>query len=293
MNYSGFKEYLDLLGTDVRGLANQIDSPAIQIAANTGDTTFSILKPMIEDALSSDQYMQHFYVWLHTAARELSNDAKHAIEQIDETSPHADDISAVKELATQVLVLNERVNEYADVLSKHRPWSKLTTGTMETYRVWIDEEGNSVGTPEKRAMEPRSIPTSRMKIVVIEGEPGHYQAALSCSDLRFKVDESVGGIKIAQSFVFDLSQMMADFLTRQNGVRRISDPSRQQFILKTMQHSTLLMHAVCDMAEIMHKYGYLVDTDNLYQLKTTLIKPPKGVLSEENPDAKIEIGSWS
>lgn len=292
MNYSGFKEYLDLLGMDVRALANELDSPSVEV--DTG--CYVALKPIIFDSLGTDEYIQSFYVWLHTAARELSNDAKYAIERIDETSPHPDEVNAVKDLVHQVGILNELVNEYAQVLVQHRPWVKLTNGTVETHRIWINRAGEMVGTPEKRNMEPRNLPTKQFKIVVVEGEPGQNKAAFSCSDLMYKNDASAGNIDIAQAFVFDMSQMLVDFLMpshrRFKGAAAPSS-AHQNFAMKTLGHAARLMHGICDMAEVMHKHSILVDTDNLYQLKHLPKNASKGILAEENPDAKIEIGSWS
>lgn len=303
MNYSNFKEYLNQLGTDVRGFGNMLNNPEQEVDPDTGEQSWKLLNPMINDLVDgrSPGVIEDFYVWLHTAARELSNDAKYAIETIDETSPEATDVRAVAELAEQVKTLNELVTNYGQRLAKAKPWTKMLGSTMEVYRFWNDRSGANHGTPEKRGMEPRKLPTASVKIVVIEDDNGNSRAAISCSDNHYRRDESIPGAPdIGQAFVFDVPKMIAGYLGSTSGGRvrartmGVATMSREDYVLETMQLSKLLVHGIADMAETMHKHGYLVDTDNLYMLRDVApYKPGKGVLSEENPDAIIEIGSWS
>ncbi|UKL14972.1 hypothetical protein hairong_067 [Pseudomonas phage hairong] len=303
MNYSNFKDYLNQLGTDVRGFGNMLDSRVQELDPNSGEKSFKLLNPMINDLVDgrSPGAIGEFYVWLHTAARELSNDAKHAIETIDENSPAATDIRAVAELAEQVRKLNFLVSQYGVMLGKERPWTNMTGSMMEVYRFWNDKSGANYGTPEKRGMEARQIPTASVKIVVIEDDNGNSRAAISCSDNQYRRDDSVpGSPEIAKAFVFDFSVMVAGYLSGSRGrIGRspigVATISREEYVMEVMQMASPLVHGIADMAETMHHHGFLVDTDNLYMLRgtPTVDQPSKGVLAEENPDAIIEIGSWS
>lgn len=297
MNYNGFKTYLKELDTDVRGFANMVDAGNQYVDPDTGNEGFNVLAPVTSDLYggNSPGLLQDFYVWLHTAARELSNEAKQAIEEIDETSPSQSDVRAVAELAQQVAILNSLVNGYGDKLAEFRPWVKMSASTMEVYRFWNDKSGKNYGEPDKRGMETKQMPTQKVKIVCIESEDGRStRAAVSCSNGQYRIDESVGGVAIASAYIFDMPLMMAKYLSGTGGRRSMGALNRESIVVETMQKASSLMHGLCDMAETMNRHGVLRDVDNLYMLnELTTIKPSKGVVAEESPDAKIEIGSWS
>lgn len=294
MNHAGFKQYLQSLGVYVEGLADAIQDPGFSIDVD-GVKSYDVLGPIIKDLREGNRpgYLGDFYVWLHTAAREMTADAKAVIETIDEKSPHPNDMGLILALSEQARKLDSLVTEYGKNLARDKPWINMTGNTMDCYRFWQDRSGKEYGEPEARKMEAKKLPVQRVSIVVMEEDNGAVSAGVSCNDGYFKKDDSVGA-EVAPVFVFDMPSMMTDYLMKGRGLRGPGSASdtREARVIQCMQTAVPLMRGLVKMADVMRERDVLVDPDCLFG-NVEIQTQPKGVLAEESPDAKIEIGSWS
>lgn len=273
----GMKVYLDEIGVDLSGFAHLLKYSEVQMTSR-GQAINRVVLPMIEGDRHS--IVPGIFQFIHSEARQLTDAAT---ELLDSRLNLDEDNALLERLRLDCIAIGRNVDLYTKYVAGTKPWKKLRYEKISGASFWRDNNDNPISQPKSRAMPFSDIPSTKASMVMVDAEDGSPLTPAMCMmSTKFYTDST--GIESAESFLIDMGNL---FLEAPCGM---TNSANILVDLLTAAHPMLIN--MVDIANTLNQFGYLADEHKIYDL-CTVAKVVRGVTAEDNPNAIIEIGSFS
>lgn len=239
-----------------------------------------LIKRMTERGGEGREIIEELYQHLHTTGLELAKQASEVIDYMTQanenysmSTPHVRLVGLIEQMGTNI-------DEYTRRICRNALWRQAYNNqTMEVATFWADKSGNPISNPELRKMQPGDIKPAHGRIVLVDAENGSPQEPCLCvSDGKLREGNR-------QEILIPVVDMVSAALI---GGTAITTGS------KFVGEAHSVIQSFFEVADELSAQGMLVDPNDVYSFKKRGLEPPRRqITAENNPEAKIDIGSWS
>lgn len=248
---------------------------------SAGQGTPELIERMIEGhSREGREVIEELYQHLHTTGLELTKQASETVdymvrvnEDYSMSVPHVRLVGLIEKMGTEI-------DDYTRRICRNALWRQAYNNqTMDVATFWADSSGTPVSNPEFRKIQPGDIKPAHGRIVLVDAEDGSAQKPCLC------VSDGILREGNRQEILIPVVDMVAFAVVGAN-----AQITGAKFIGEA--HSVI--QAFFEVADELSAQGMLADADDIYGLKKRKkAAPRRQITAENNPQAKIDIGSWS
>lgn len=249
--------------------------------AESGAETPFLIDRLIDDESSKGRLLvEELYQHLHTTGLDLSKQASETVEYMTLANesypmspPHVRLVGLIERMGTEI-------DDYTRRICRNALWRQTYSNRpMDVATFWSDKNGTPVSNPEFRNMDAGDVKPAHGRIVLVDAEDGSAQKPCLC------VTDGVLREGNRQEVLIPVVDMVSSAVI--GGCAQITGS-------KFIGEAHTVIQAFFDVADELAAQGTLCDPDDIYGLKKRKkAAPRRTITAEDNPEAKIDIGSWS
>lgn len=273
----GMKKYLDEIGVDLPGFVHLLKHGEI-IQTPAGNMIDRTLFPLMGS--SRDVIIPGIFEFIHSEARRLTDAAQELLKYHQDLTIEDDGFDRLRR---DCVAIGGNVDSYTRRVSTIKPWKKLRYEQVNGASFWRDANDNPISNPKTRRLPFADVPTSKSSMVMVDAEDGSPLTPAMCMmSTKFYKDST--GMESAESFLIDMPEL---FLCAPCGMTTAGE-----VLVELLSAAEPMLRNMTSIAEALNEHGYLEDKCGIYDL-AAVERIVRAITAEDNPNAIIEIGSFS
>lgn len=280
----------------VNGLCNLITNAS----ADEFYKAFAPIRQDLKDGTKPEHTaLNELFVWFHREGQAIVTTAEKLAASTDIELDEELGLAGgpMRELTYRIQSLSNSLKKYTNDMASSGFWRMAAGESVPVFSVWTNRQGEAVSDPEERAVMKAEMPLRNAGMFILEDENGRMNPCpvISVSDGVYRPS----GIKNAlgveddarQNFMVKVVPTFCDLLS--GGAGLDAAEHRIDALRRHMENMVEPLQAMSDVAELIHVLKPDAVDMQIYGLEEESVEPKVDLTAENNPEAKIEIGSFS